>query len=107
MSGAAAAQVFTQNRMRRVVGLMERMFIDDAIKLVFIIKDPYEPTSDYTSCYFTLDKRACVWGFAFLVSASPTRGTARSHVGKEPQALFLPSSFPATTTATISTPSTT
>jgi hypothetical protein len=69
MSGAAAAQVFTQKRMRRVVSLMERMFIDDAIKLVATIKDPYEPTSDYTSCRFSPEKRACVWGFAFLVSA--------------------------------------
>jgi hypothetical protein len=51
MSRAAAAQVFTQKRMRRAVSLMERMFIDDAIKLVSTIKDPYEPTSDYTSCY--------------------------------------------------------
>jgi hypothetical protein len=34
---------------------MERMFIDDAIKLVSIIKDPYEPASDYTSCYVTPD----------------------------------------------------
>jgi hypothetical protein len=48
---------------------MERMFIDDAIKLVATIKDPYEPTSDYTSCRFSPEKRACVWGFAFLVSA--------------------------------------
>jgi hypothetical protein len=53
MSGAAAAQVFTQKRMRRAAGLMERMFIDDAIKLLSIIKDPYEPASDYTSCYVT------------------------------------------------------
>jgi hypothetical protein len=45
------------------------MFIDDAIKLLSIIKDPYEPTSDYTSCHSSPEKRACVWGFAFLVSA--------------------------------------
>jgi hypothetical protein len=48
---------------------MERMFIDDAIKLVATIKDPSEPTSDYTSCHFSPEKRARVWGFAFLVSA--------------------------------------
>jgi hypothetical protein len=69
MSGAAAAQVFTEKRMRRAVSLRERMFIDDATKLLSIIKDPYEPTSDYTSCHSSPEKRACVWGFAFLVSA--------------------------------------
>ena len=106
MSGAAAAQVFTQKRMRRVVSLMERMFIDDAIKLLSIIKDPYEPTSDYTSCYFA-PENACAWGFTFLVSAPPTRGTAWPYVGREHQALFLLSSLPATTTATIKTASTT
>ena len=42
-----------------------------------------------------------------LVSAPPARGTARPYFGREPQALFLPSSLPATTTATIKTPSTT
>jgi hypothetical protein len=69
VSGAAAAQVFTEKRMRRVVSLRERMFMDDAIKLLSIIKDPYEPTSDYTSCCYSPEKRARVWGFAFLVSA--------------------------------------
>jgi hypothetical protein len=37
VSGAAAAQVFTEKRKRRVVSLMERMFIDDAMKLLSII----------------------------------------------------------------------
>jgi hypothetical protein len=61
--------VFTEKRMRRAVSLRERMFMDDAIKLLSSIKDLYEPTSDYASCYFSPEKRACVWGFAFLVSA--------------------------------------
>jgi hypothetical protein len=57
------------------------MFIDDTIRLLSIIKDPYEATFDYIACYVSRDKRARLLEerpkgtpFAGAAGGLPTRG---------------------------------
>jgi hypothetical protein len=68
---------------------MERMFIDDAIKLLSIIKDPYEPTSDYTSCYVTPDTPQVPAIHLATESAEPSKYPARPKLSLSSSSITL------------------